>query len=197
MPKKEVEELIAWLMDTLKPDGALHRMRTALAPLDRGPHPLTGKTVKTKDGDELLVKGWFEQVFGTPYIWTELDRPPFIIYFCRIMDKSVPFDNDVVVVRGHSSSGLLHNSEIIEMQHYNHADAGTPPTAEANQITEDLPPPTAVDNFHAHLAICKQCRNNPMFLCPVGGALLQHAAESVHGQVTPVPPIAEANNGEP
>ena len=95
------------------PDEALRLIEVALTPLNRGPHPLTGKTVKTKEGDEILVEGWFEQVFGTPYLLTEMDRPPFIIYFCRIMDKLVPADNEVVAVRCRGMGGLLHNSEIL------------------------------------------------------------------------------------
>ncbi|MBA7693571.1 hypothetical protein ES703_102157 [subsurface metagenome] len=80
----------------------------------RPSHPLAGKAAKTKDtGDEIEVEDWFEKVFGMPYLLHELDRPPLIIYFCRMaIDRSVPVDNDVVCVKCHGSGGLLHNSEI-------------------------------------------------------------------------------------
>ena len=80
----------------------------------RPSHPLAGKTAKAKTtGDEICVEDWFEKVFGMPYLLHDLDRPPLIIYFCRMaLDRSVPVDNDVVCVKCHGSGGLLHNSEI-------------------------------------------------------------------------------------
>ena len=80
----------------------------------RPSHPLAGKTAKAKTtGDEIEVEDWFEKVFGMPYLLHDLDRPPLIIYFCRMaLDRSVPVDNDVVCVKCHGSGGLLHNSEI-------------------------------------------------------------------------------------
>jgi hypothetical protein len=39
--------------------------------------------------------------------------------------------------------------------------------------------PTPPDNrFHAHLDICKRCRERPFDLCPSGAALLAHEARS-------------------
>lgn len=80
----------------------------------RPSHPLAGKTAKTKTtGDEITVEDWFEKVFHIPYLLHELDRPPLIIYFCRMaLDRCVPVDNDVVCVKCRGSGGLLHNSEI-------------------------------------------------------------------------------------
>jgi len=82
----------------------------------RPSHPLAGKTAKVKDtGDEIEVEDWFEKIFSMPYLLHDLDRPPLIIYFCRMaIDRSVPVDNDVVCVKYHGSGGLLHNSEVIE-----------------------------------------------------------------------------------
>ena len=78
----------------------------------RPSHPLAGKPAKA-NGDLIYVEDWFEKVFGMPYLLHELDRPPLIIYFCRMaLDRSVPVDNDVVCVKCHGSGGLLHNSEI-------------------------------------------------------------------------------------
>lgn len=31
--------------------------------------------------------------------------------------------------------------------------------------------------FHAHLDVCKQCHDNPAFLCPTGAAALRETAE--------------------
>lgn len=79
----------------------------------RASHPLASKAAKAKGtGTEIEVEDWFEKVFGTPYLLHELDRPPLIIYFCRMVDRSVPVDNDVVYVKCHGAGGLLHNSEI-------------------------------------------------------------------------------------
>jgi len=79
----------------------------------RPSHPLAGKAAKAKTtGDEIEVEDWFEKVFAAPYLLHELDCPPLIIYFCRMLDKTVPVDNDVVYVKCHGSGGLLHNSEI-------------------------------------------------------------------------------------
>lgn len=82
----------------------------------RSSHPLAGKTTKAKaTGDEVYVEDWFEKIFGMPYLLHELDRPPLIIYFCRMaLDLSVPVNNDVVCVKCRGSGGLLHNSEIEE-----------------------------------------------------------------------------------
>ena len=33
-----------------------------------------------------------------------------------------------------------------------------------------------INDFHAHLDVCYQCRNHPMNLCPTGAVLLQRAA---------------------
>lgn len=33
-----------------------------------------------------------------------------------------------------------------------------------------------VDAFHTHLDVCKQCREHPFQLCPVGAVLLAAAA---------------------
>ncbi len=33
-----------------------------------------------------------------------------------------------------------------------------------------------IDDFHAHLDICYQCRNHPMNLCPTGALLIQRVA---------------------
>lgn len=33
------------------------------------------------------------------------------------------------------------------------------------------------NRFHAHLDVCAQCRNNPMFLCVTGARLLRREAE--------------------
>ncbi len=78
----------------------------------RASHPLAGKPAKA-NGELIYVEDWFEKVFGMPYLLHELNRPPLIIYFCRMaLDRSVPVDNDVVYVTCHGSGGLLHNSEI-------------------------------------------------------------------------------------
>ena len=78
----------------------------------RPSHPLAGKPAKA-NGELIYVEDWFEKVFGMPYLLHELNRPPMIIYFCRMaFDRSVPVDNDVVYVKCHGSGGLLHNSEI-------------------------------------------------------------------------------------
>lgn len=82
----------------------------------RPSHPLAGKTATAKTvGEEIYVEDWFEKIFGVPYLLHELDRPPLIIYFCRMaFDLSVPVDNDVVCVKYRGSGGLLHNSEVQE-----------------------------------------------------------------------------------
>ena len=82
----------------------------------RPSHPLASKAAKAKTtGDEIQVEDWFEKIFGIPYLLHELDRPPLIIYFCRMaFDLSVPVDNDVVCVKCRGSGGLLHNSEVLE-----------------------------------------------------------------------------------
>lgn len=82
----------------------------------RSSHPLAGRTVSVKaTGDEIQIEDWFEKIFGIPYLLHDLDRPPLIIYFCRMaLDLSVPVDNDVVCVKFRGSGGLLHNSEIQE-----------------------------------------------------------------------------------
>jgi len=80
----------------------------------RPSHRLAGKTAKTKTtGDEVDVEDWFEKIFGMPYLLHDLDRPPLIIYFCRMaLDRTVPIDNDVVCVKCRGSGGLLHDSEL-------------------------------------------------------------------------------------
>lgn len=80
----------------------------------RPPHRLAGKKAKAKaTGDEVYVEDWFEKLFGMPYLLHDLDRPPLIIYFCRMaIDRSVPVDNDVVCVKCRDAGGLLHDSEI-------------------------------------------------------------------------------------
>lgn len=82
----------------------------------RPSHRLAGKTAKARTtGDEVQVEDWFEKIFGMPYLLHDLDRPPLIIYFCRMaLDQSVPVDNDVVCVKCRGSGGLLHNSEVLE-----------------------------------------------------------------------------------
>jgi len=82
----------------------------------RPSHPLAGKAAKVKGtGEDIEVEDWFEKIFFMPYLLHDLDRPPLIIYFCRMaIDRSVPVDNDVVCVKCHGSGGLLHNSEISE-----------------------------------------------------------------------------------
>ncbi len=82
----------------------------------RPSHPLAGKTATAKTtGDEICVEDWFEKVFGMPYLLHDLDRPPLVIYFCRMaIDHAVPVDNDVVCVKCRGSGGLLHNSEVLE-----------------------------------------------------------------------------------
>ncbi len=87
----------------------------------RPSHPLAGKTAKAKaTGVEIQVEDWFEKIFGVPYLLHKLDRPPLIIYFCRMaFDQSVPVDNDVVCVKYHGSGGLLHNSEVQESRRNN------------------------------------------------------------------------------
>jgi len=82
----------------------------------RPSHPLAGKTAEAKTtGDKIYVEDWFEKIFGMPYLLHELDRPPLIIYFCRmVFDLSVPVDNDVVCVKCRGSGGLLHNSEVLK-----------------------------------------------------------------------------------
>ena len=81
----------------------------------RPSHPLAGKTAKAKEtGDEIEVEDWFEKIFKMPYLLHDLDRPPLIIYFCRMaIDRSVPVDNDVVCIHCRGAGGLLHNSEIM------------------------------------------------------------------------------------
>lgn len=84
----------------------------------RPSHHLASKAARCKStGDEVYVEDWFEKVFGMPYLLHELDRPPLIIYFCRMaLDHTVPVDNDVVYVKCRGGGGLLHNSEIEEIQ---------------------------------------------------------------------------------
>lgn len=80
----------------------------------RGPHPLAGRKAKHKSGELVDVEDWFDRVIGSPYLLTECGRPPLIIYLCRMLDHEVPWDNDVVWVKCHGSSGLVHNTEIEE-----------------------------------------------------------------------------------
>ncbi len=91
----------------------LHLWEQCIEWQPRGPHPLAGQTAKIKGtGDEVFVEDWFDRVIGTPFMMTELNRPPFILYFCRILDKTVPADNDVVCVKCRGMSNLVHNSDI-------------------------------------------------------------------------------------
>ena len=81
----------------------------------RGPHPRKGELVANKNGGEpVRIEGWFEELAGTPFLSTELVRPPWIIHACRMIDGHVPADNDVVCVKGEHTSGLLHDSELGE-----------------------------------------------------------------------------------
>jgi hypothetical protein len=94
-------------------DRILRMVQDTLEFKPRGPHPLAGQKAKFKPtGDELEVEDWFDRVIGTPFMLTELNRPPFILYFCRIVDKEVPPDNDVVCIKCRGLSNLVHASEI-------------------------------------------------------------------------------------
>ena len=119
MPQS-MEEMEKFIKDAEGKRRFLQQILTALpASLElmskgRPSHPLAGKTAKAKTtGDEIYVEDWFEKLFGIPYLLHELDRPPLIIYFCRMaIDHAVPVDNDVVCVKCRGSGGLLHNSEV-------------------------------------------------------------------------------------
>jgi hypothetical protein len=37
-----------------------------------------------------------------------------------------------------------------------------------------------INKFHDHLDICKQCREHPFDLCPVGVAAMRNAAAAIH-----------------
>ncbi len=94
--------------------GILAGIKAASIFRPRGPHPLAGQLVTNKNGGEpVKVVGWFEHLVGTPFLETNLVRPPWILYACRMLDGMVPVDNDVVWVKGEHTSGLLHDSEIL------------------------------------------------------------------------------------
>ena len=40
-----------------------------------------------------------------------------------------------------------------------------------------------MDAFHAHLDVCKQCREHPLNLCPLGNGLIRAAVESITGSL--------------
>ncbi len=43
-------------------------------------------------------------------------------------------------------------------------------------MTENMPlPPIGIEEFHAHLDICSQCRHHPFGLCVTGATLLKAA----------------------
>ena len=41
-------------------------------------------------------------------------------------------------------------------------------TTKDNKFSDDI-----IKDFHNHLDVCSQCRNNPMGLCSIGSTLLQ------------------------
>lgn len=102
----------------------------------RDSHPLAGKKVKTKYGQEVLVEDWFEKIIGTLFLLTPADKPMVILYSLRMLELQVPMDNDVVIVKsisefGSGSSGLLHDSELI----YERIEGGNDATRTAKGIS--------------------------------------------------------------
>ena len=60
------------------------------------------------------------------------------------------------------------------------AACGLPPIPEPvrRPPPRDPPKPVTVEDFHAHLDACRQCRENPMRMCSVGADLAELAGQS-------------------
>lgn len=72
----------------------------------------------------------------------------------------------------------------------------SPPREEEREPAPPPPPPSGMrpaDAFHAHLDVCRQCRDNPFGLCAVGGPLLERAAGV--GPGAPPSPFADVTPG--
>jgi len=45
--------------------------------------------------------------------------------------------------------------------------------------------------FHAHLDVCKRCRDQPFNMCPTGNQLLQEAVDKIPGALTPAKDLSQ------
>lgn len=126
-----------------------------------------------KVGKKFRLKGpkkYFELKYGNAYpvieIREELDfhkssSPPTFLYIGRALTEGNP-----ELLRGKTYYGYIEGTGEGEFVH----------ESELATLVTDITP-GRVDEFHAHLDVCQQCRDNPFDLCPIGATLLKAAAE--------------------